>query len=293
MNATKITAVALLASLVLLSGGLAQEAGPDSGDGSPGGKIPERLEEMLEIALRTNPDLVLAEAKAREAQAELSQARLRVTQKVATLFHERKRLMETKSSIAARVRRLHALYGTGNASQEEVAEAVLAQADADAKLAQTEAEIRYVLGLGSVLKITFSERLEVPPPRGPGEPEPGAVRPAIPDSVRRVLMEEMTVDWERKPLPAVLQALQAATGNQVAFLLGPDLAPEDAAEYAITLEIPGPVQISAILTAVTDYLRFHEFCFVFREYGVVLTDYDHAADMMAATVPADVPLRRR
>src|SRR5947209_6850608 len=43
-----------------------------------------KLEEMLEQALRDNPDLKVAAAKAQEAEAELNRARLAVVQKVVT-----------------------------------------------------------------------------------------------------------------------------------------------------------------------------------------------------------------
>src|SRR5947209_1017266 len=45
------------------------------------------LADMLAKALRDNPDIRVAEAKLREADAELNRIRLQVTQKVVTLRH--------------------------------------------------------------------------------------------------------------------------------------------------------------------------------------------------------------
>src|SRR6266851_3115371 len=43
------------------------------------------LDELLTLALKNNPDLRVADAKVREAEAELNRVRLQVTQKLVTL----------------------------------------------------------------------------------------------------------------------------------------------------------------------------------------------------------------
>ena len=47
-------------------------------------KLPKTLSGMIGLALRSNPDVLLAEAWLREAEAELNRARLKVTQEVVT-----------------------------------------------------------------------------------------------------------------------------------------------------------------------------------------------------------------
>src|SRR5206468_5992476 len=47
------------------------------------------LEEMLNKALKDNPDIRVAEAKVREADAELNRTRLQVTQKVLAFHYSR------------------------------------------------------------------------------------------------------------------------------------------------------------------------------------------------------------
>src|SRR3984957_10391985 len=66
----------------------AQESGKTSKVGETEKKPAKKslLEEMLEQALRNNPDIKVAEAKLHEAEAELNRTRLAVTQKVATLY---------------------------------------------------------------------------------------------------------------------------------------------------------------------------------------------------------------
>ena len=50
-------------------------------------KKPSQLEELLAQALRDNPDMRVADAKVREAEAELNRARLLVIQKVVAHQH--------------------------------------------------------------------------------------------------------------------------------------------------------------------------------------------------------------
>src|SRR5206468_7820042 len=55
------------------------------------------LEEMLTNALKDNPDIRVAEAKVREAEAELNRTRLQVTQKIVAL---QQALLAQKAEVA-------------------------------------------------------------------------------------------------------------------------------------------------------------------------------------------------
>jgi outer membrane protein TolC len=80
----KLAAAALLA---LLPGG-AVTADPPADPNKPAEqKKPSQLEELIAQALRDNPDIRVAEAKTREAEAELNRARLQVIQKVVAHQH--------------------------------------------------------------------------------------------------------------------------------------------------------------------------------------------------------------
>src|SRR5687767_10648903 len=52
--------------------------------------VPTNLDEMIATALKASPEVLLAEAKLRQAQAELNQARLKVTREVVGAFSEKK-----------------------------------------------------------------------------------------------------------------------------------------------------------------------------------------------------------
>ena len=63
-----VAAVILVCALMAVGGSRAQETGA---------RVPRDLEEMLALAIRGNPEVLLAEAKLRQAEAELNQIRLK------------------------------------------------------------------------------------------------------------------------------------------------------------------------------------------------------------------------
>src|SRR5437764_1017950 len=87
MRKSMVEASALAA--LLLGAALAwgqQPAPPADKDKPKDQPAKSKLEEMLEKALRDNPDVRLAAAKVAEADAELTRARLQVVQKVAASY---------------------------------------------------------------------------------------------------------------------------------------------------------------------------------------------------------------
>src|SRR5574341_1438241 len=123
--------------------------------------LPHTLEEMLAAALRTNPDILQAEARLQQAQARLNQARLKITQDVVTSFHEREKqrlLLGQRVRLAGNLKTMHE---NGRASESEYDQAQTAADEAKAQLAQVEAQLRYLLGLGG---------MELPPAGGAALP---------------------------------------------------------------------------------------------------------------------------
>ncbi len=100
-------------------------------------KLPETLSGMIGLALRSNPDISLAVARLREAEAELNQARLRVTQEVVTTHQQ----YEISGS---RLKRAQTLFESGQADQDTMLERKQEQVRLEAKL-------RYLVGVGSDL----------------------------------------------------------------------------------------------------------------------------------------------
>src|SRR5262245_55933437 len=163
------TAGRLAAALAVLvaCGGLAFAQKPGSPDDKPKaadtGKADKpaagSLEEMLAQALRNNPDIRVAEAKVREAEAELNRTRLQVTQRVVTFRQDLESLRATVREAQARLDRLTQLEqkGRGVVAREEVRSAELTLMKYKAELAKAEAELPYLLGKhGPAEKLAFS-----------------------------------------------------------------------------------------------------------------------------------------
>jgi hypothetical protein len=104
------------------------------------------LEEMLNKALKDNPDIRVADAKVREADAELNRTRLQVTQKVLAFHYSResqKAVVKFAEENMARIRKLNEKVAI-SAEDVKIAEQQLSAAKA--KLAEIEAEMPYLLG---------------------------------------------------------------------------------------------------------------------------------------------------
>src|SRR5271166_4465956 len=85
---TRLAGLAALLALLLGGPALAQEGGAPPNPKKPAEeKKPSALEELIAQALRDNPDVRVAEAKVREAEAELNRARLQAIQKVVAHQH--------------------------------------------------------------------------------------------------------------------------------------------------------------------------------------------------------------
>ena len=150
------TAVEMAALALLLVGGLAygQEAAPSVLDPStPAAGVDKKdapakskLEEMLEKALRDNPDLRLAAAKVAEAEAELNRARLLVVQKVGAAYQAVEAQKAAVESAAAELDELKKVNNAGAVSKAGMRAAEQKLMEAKAKLAALEAEVPYLLG---------------------------------------------------------------------------------------------------------------------------------------------------
>jgi hypothetical protein len=123
-----------------------------SGKGAPktGPARPARsgLEKALEEALKNNPDLRVAAAKASEAEAVLARARLQVTQKVVTAYQTVELTRATSDVAQAQLTRLRQLKAkmASAVSQDDVTRAETELTAARAKLATAEADLDYLLG---------------------------------------------------------------------------------------------------------------------------------------------------
>jgi hypothetical protein len=250
------------------------------------------LEAAIDLALLNNPDLRVADAKVREAEASMSRTRLQVLQKVVTAYQaieEAKAAVKHAESGLARVKRLHS-SGVGG-TVEEVQQAEAAVAAAKSKEAAAQAELDYLQGKAATKKAAgFSQgRTTTSPielmyslhdpstlvttsfdPYGSNTLAAAAMysvklRPEGPaaDRLRKALEAKMSAAWGGSPVREVLAELRKTSGIHIqAAEKGP------AWDEKVTAKLES-VPLSAVLQLLEDVLGDHRV--IVRDYGLLIT----------------------
>src|SRR5262245_40089296 len=239
------------------------------------GKLPDSLEEMLAAALGSNPEILQAEARVEQAHARLNQARLKVTQEVASVFHEREKLRAIVRARESRAQGLKQQVEVGRADQNSFEAGLADVAEAKSQLAQVEARMRYLLGVGGTV-----------PAGRTGAPSSGKTaaspRPEIPEKIRALLDQTVSIK-----LGGNLRDFLAkeAIGDQTTIIFDEwalNALPESKRNPpGKDIELKN-VPLRAALTAIAD---LYGIAFVFREYGVLVTTQERAATFNAPTIP--------
>ena len=256
-------------------------------------KLPETLSGMIGLALRSNPDILLAEARLKEAEAELNQARIKVTQEVVTTHQQ----YEISGS---RLKLTRHLFESNEASQDTMLERKQEQVRLEAKL-------RYLVGVGSnAPSLPWASGYDTGQPRlafneitarTGSDRADTASDPKISDEVRMKLNTKVTCNFVDKPLAEVIQYF----GSQadLTFIPSPEL--KDLEETAlggggvIARRVPkisltlGEVPLYTAMIAIADS---YEYWFVIRDYGVFVTSMNKAKMIHAPTIPESTAFRR-
>lgn len=281
-------------------------------------QLPETLAEALAEALEANPDVLLAEAKLRQSQAEYSQAKLKVAQDVTLAFYER-----SKRQMTLQTHREAAKKVPGSTPESEI------QRMSD-EVAESEAKLAYLLGAGvegnqaertartRLRGFYFTEKKDVTanqPARAPAvddkegaketpretlhpvritgaveefrnipESRPGRSssekRPEIPEKYRKVLQKPVQVKLQALPLDQVIDQLNRITGEEL-----PILQPAGKPTWApITVELAKEVPLQTALELLADLTGC---AFVFRDYGLLVLPQAATASQYprSATIP--------
>lgn len=100
----------------------------------------DELDRALKTALASSPEILLAQARVREAEASLMAAKLKVTEEIIALVHERRMLKSKVSAAESRAAHAKQLVKSGQmpvselrAAEDELIEAKAARARADAR----------------------------------------------------------------------------------------------------------------------------------------------------------------
>jgi hypothetical protein len=261
-----------------------------------------KLEQMLEIALKNNPDLRVAEAKAREADAEVSRTRLAVTQKVVLLYNSIEAARANVQLAEKQLERLRALAARGTVDRETLDEGETKLRQAKADLAKVEAELPYLLGQPDAKVRGDGKDWEL----FLGKVEPGEDYRATIESALRYL--QRTTDQPDSATAQAVLAMQKALAPPVGapmseklrekldtpvnFKLDGRSMPKETLEmladrYDLPIVVKAPdarfadgdlpvslkdVPLGAVLQWMEDSLPKH--CFVVRDYGLVFMQRD-------------------
>jgi hypothetical protein len=265
---------ALLAPIVCRGVVLAQQPAGQPPPQKQGQTTPDKmsLEELLALALKEHPDVRVAEARLREAEAELSRARMQVAQKVIAHHAAAAATRVAVEEAAQQLARLQKVKGAVTQDELRAAETALAQKKAE--LARLEAEQPLLLGQWKVtLDARERERFyELHLRNAEGlwrwevRPRDAAPEGGIADKVRKALDAPITLKFENKPLSDVLGEFKEATG--VAFL---DMLPQEVRAQKVSLGLSESVPTGAALQALSDLTGVQ---FAVREYGILVTKGD-------------------
>jgi len=265
---------------LLVSIGLVCSVASAQETAGPTGPIPRNLDAMIATALKASPEVLLAEAKLRQAQAELNQTRLKVTRDIVAAFNDRKQKQLALESAATAMQQTQQAVGAGAVSRSDVDHARMSVGAAELGVAQSEADIRYLLGIGS--------QMQMDPFAGhPAASKERAKRPgAAPERVLDALGRPVSGPFVQTNLGDLTAHL--ADQAKVAILVDlQDLGLSEAKEYAVSMPLREPVSLLSVLQALSDQYRL---AFVIRDYGIMATSEGHAARINAYVIPEGLPL---
>jgi hypothetical protein len=132
--------------VVVVTGWSFGQQPPDKPPAEKGDAGKRPLEEMLASALRHSPDVQVAEAKVREAEAELRRTRLTLLQKIIEAHGTVEVQRAAATQAEATFRRISRMAQAGQASAEEMEKAQAILAATKAQLAQAEATLNGLTG---------------------------------------------------------------------------------------------------------------------------------------------------
>jgi len=244
----------------------------------PREEMPRSLDDMIAVALRSNPDVLRAEAKVVQARMALNQTRLRITEEIVSTNHERQRLEGMLRFAENSLSSMQRAKDVNTVSILEVLQAETALIDAKAKLEQNQARLRFLLGLGGDKSLRATS--------GPAalEPARGAGRERPDFSPRQKEMLERKVRIEG-PTIKVKELLEKTTGEMV---VAP--SPYDALEVLAPKAKEAEVPLRVLLNLLAD-AQNRQIAFLFRDYGILITSEEVAKRTLAPAIPEETPLQ--
>ncbi|HPO15639.1 MAG TPA: hypothetical protein PLI09_19510 [Candidatus Hydrogenedentes bacterium] len=237
----------------------------------PQPSIPDKLEDALALAFKNNLDVVAAEARLRAAEAELNQAKEHVAEELTNLYAQ-------WPSLKLRKETAQQLLEDRKKEQESHLEMSVSGMtnklrEAQGNLLQFESRVWKLMSPPATTVL--------PAPAAP--PQTSAPRPPVPEKYRQLLEKGSPItlnggDKNLDKVSKVVELLNLAT--KVKFVLATD-APVQGFNFT---DAP-PIEIMNVLSEMTG----NKICFVFRDYGVLVTETKTAKNIPGAIIPDYVP----
>jgi hypothetical protein len=283
------TTVKLTLALVALLPGGALALGQQASKGAPAKPAkpaPGSLEDLLSQALKNNPDIRLAEAKVREAEAELNRARMLVAQKIVALQHSIQVAEKTRDEAQARYDGALKLFQQGGKAvcAEDLRAAKLAWDRTKYELLKLQAEMPALLGKlpdgvkGEALKgldalggdAAALERYRAWLLLAHRASDEAALakspKGTMADKIRKALDKPIDANYKDKPLNEVLKEIEK-------HLEGIPLRGTNSSVPGTKMDLNlGRVSLGAAIQAFSDLVP--DARFVVREYGILFTHKD-------------------
>ncbi len=240
-------------------------------------KLPATLSDALTKALRSNPEVLLAEAELQKVQAEYRQAQLRAIQEVTVTFRQRELQQGELSDCEEANKRV-----PGSNPDREIQRLKHALAETDARLA-------YLLGIGAGLPEQESAaREETHNPSLDAALDQYAAaktkQPEIPEKFRELLRKPIRLKFDSRQLSDVFESLKSQTSGELRILMGMN-APTTFVPFDEENEAP----LQSVLEMIADKTGGG---FVIRDYGLLFIQGNVAIQYQnAATIPEDLRVR--
>jgi len=248
--------------------------------------VPDSLESALAAALRNNPDILLADAKVRQAEAELNQVRLMTVQEVVVAYKQ----YELQKFVVARLEAHSQLAVT---TREELLQA-------QQGLVRIEAQLRYLVGTtgGALDPRTVAVPDGGSVTLGGANPTVGSVlsRPKLPAELEHALSAEVDCQFLEMPLRDIMELLRDEIGMVVTYsgdLYSDETGTEvhsggfGSSPTIVTLNL-GRTSWKNVLTALND--KYH-LAFIVRDYGLFVARAHYAGRTPGPAIPETLPYR--